>query len=213
MEIQGVIFDLDGVICFTDHYHYLAWKTVADQEDIYFDKEINNRLRGVSRMDSLNIILERAKKEYSEEEKKNLAFQKNEIYKQYLNNMTEKDVSKDTLITLRELKEKNIKIAIGSSSKNTKLILKKIGLLEYFDAICDGNDISKSKPDPEVFLKAAEMLHLKPEHCLVIEDASAGIEAAKAGNFTAVGIGDAHYYAKTDYPITKLKDILDIISK
>ncbi len=213
MEIQGVIFDLDGVICFTDHYHYLAWKAVADQEDIYFDKEINNRLRGVSRMDSLNIILERAKKEYSEEEKKNLAFQKNEIYKQYLNNMNEKDVSEDTLITLKELKAKNIKIAIGSSSKNTKLILEKIGLLDCFDAICDGNDISKSKPDPEVFLKAAEMLHLKPEHCLVIEDASAGIEAAKAGNFTAVGIGDAHDYAKTDYPITKLKDILDIILK
>lgn len=211
MKYRGVIFDLDGVICFTDHFHYLAWKAIADQEGIYFDEIINNRLRGVSRMDSLDIILEKANRTYKVEEKNELACQKNEIYKKYLMKMNTKDVSLDTLKTLKELKARNIKIAIGSSSKNTKLILKQLGLINMFDAICDGNDITKSKPNPEVFLKAAEMLELEPKDCLVVEDAFAGIEAAKAGNFYSAGIGEASNYNKTDFPIKKLSDILEII--
>lgn len=211
MKCLGVIFDLDGVICFTDHFHYLAWKAIADEEGIYFDEKINNRLRGVSRMDSLNIILERANRKYKQEEKNELSVKKNEIYRKHLEKMSTNDVWPDTLETLKKLKEKNIKIAIGSSSKNTKLILEKIGLIDMFDAICDGNDITKSKPDPEVFLKAAEMLNLDPKDCLVVEDAFAGIDAAKAGDFCSAGIGDAKNYSKTDYPINKLSDILEII--
>lgn len=211
MKIKGVIFDLDGVICSTDEFHYLAWKTIADDEGIYFDKSINNRLRGVSRMDSLNIILENAKKEYSEEEKIELANTKNEIYKKYLIRMSPKDVDSSVTKTLKELKSKNIKIAIGSSSKNTKKILRQVGLIDEFDAIADGNDITHSKPNPEVFLVAAKKLHLEPRECIVVEDAFAGIDAANAGKFISVGIGDASKYKKADYKISNIYEILDII--
>jgi len=213
MKINGVIFDLDGVICFTDEYHYLSWKAIADSEGIYFDRKINNRLRGVSRMASLEIILEKADKSYSEEEKIALATKKNDIYKTYLMKMSPKDVSGDVLYTLRTLKEKGIKIAIGSSSKNTKLILKQIGLLNAFDEIADGNDITHSKPDPEVFLCAAEKIKEKPENCIVVEDAYAGIDAANSGHFISVAIGDATNYEKAQYKIKKISDILKLINK
>lgn len=209
-KFKGVIFDLDGVICFTDHYHYLAWKAIADEEGIYFDETINNRLRGVSRMDSLDIILERANRTYTKEEKLALAEKKNEIYKSYLLTMSEKDMDKKTLAALKELKRRGILIAIGSSSKNTKLILKQLGITDLFDAISDGNNISKSKPDPEVFLKAAEMLHLLPSECLVVEDALAGIEAAYRGGFHSIGIGEAATHPHVDYPIHTFEDILSI---
>jgi beta-phosphoglucomutase len=206
---KGFIFDLDGVICFTDEYHYLAWKALADSEGIYFDKEINNRLKGVSRMDSLDIILERANKTYTDEEKVAMATKKNDIYKEYLEEMSEKDVSEEVVNTLKKLKEMGIKISLGSSSKNAKLILSKIGLLDLFDQIADGTDIKNSKPDPEVFLCAANKLGLEPADCCVVEDAKAGIDAAKAGGFTAIGIGDAADYEKTDHPINTFKDILN----
>ncbi len=211
MKYSGVIFDLDGVICFTDEYHYLSWKAIADKEGIYFDRTINNRLRGVSRMASLDIILEKANKTYSEQEKVALATEKNEIYKGYLVKMTPKDVSSDVLKTLKTLRAKGIKIAIGSSSKNTKLILKQIGLLDAFDEIADGNDITHSKPDPEVFLCAAKKIKEDPKDCIVVEDAYAGIDAANAGHFTSVAIGDAANYDKANYKIKKLSDILKII--
>lgn len=211
MKYQGIIFDLDGVICFTDHYHYLAWKAIADEEHIYFDETINNRLRGVSRMDSLDIILERATRTYSLEEKEALAAKKNEIYKQYLLTMSSKDMDIHTLNTLLELKKMGIKIAIGSSSKNTRLILKQLGITELFDAISDGNNISKSKPDPEVFLKAAEMLKMEPKHLLVMEDALAGIEAAYRGGFHSIGIGEATTHPHVDYKVTKFSEILNIV--
>jgi beta-phosphoglucomutase len=211
MKFKGVIFDLDGVICFTDEYHYLAWKAIADKEGIYFDRTINNRLRGVSRMASLDIILERAKKTYTEEEKVALATEKNEIYKSYLVKMSPKDVSKDVLRTLTALRKKGIKIAIGSSSKNTKLILKQIGLLDAFDEIADGNDITHSKPDPEVFLCAAKKIKEDPLDCMVVEDAYAGIDAANAGHFTSVAIGDAANYSEAMFKIKKLSDILNIV--
>jgi beta-phosphoglucomutase len=211
MKYSGVIFDLDGVICFTDEYHYLSWKAIADKEGIYFDRIINNRLRGVSRMASLDIILEKANKTYSEQEKVALATEKNEIYKGYLVKMTPKDVSSDVLKTLKTLRAKGIKIAIGSSSKNTKLILKQIGLLDAFDEIADGNDITHSKPDPEVFLCAAKKIKEDPKDCIVVEDAYAGIDAANAGHFTSVAIGDAANYDKANYKIKKLSDILKIV--
>ena len=211
MQKKGVIFDLDGVICSTDHYHYLAWKTIADEEGIYFDEKINNRLRGVSRMESLDIILEKAEKEYSEEEKKVLAERKNQIYRELLKSMTPKDVTDDVRYTLDELKRRGFLIAIGSSSKNTKFILERIGLFHAFDAIVDGTMITHSKPNPEVFLKAASLLSLTNENCYVVEDAIAGIEAGYSGGFMTIGINVAADYIHTNKGIEKLSDLLNFV--
>ena len=189
--IKAVIFDLDGVICFTDKYHYQAWKTLADGEGIYFDEIINNRLRGVSRMDSLDIILERAQREYSADEKSAMAERKNGIYRELLAQMTPDDLPGEVLAALRELRGMGYKLAIGSSSKNTPMILERIGLSGFFDAVSDGNNITRSKPDPEVFLKAAEFLGLAPEECAVVEDAVAGVEAAHNAGMIAFAVGDA----------------------
>lgn len=210
MKFKGVIFDLDGVICFTDELHYRAWKALADRLNIYFDRDINNRLRGVSRMASLEIILERASQEYTPAEKDAFAAEKNALYADSLRTMSEKDVSDDVRTTLKTLKERGVKIAIGSSSKNTPTILERIGLYDEFDAISDGNNITKSKPDPEVFLKAAEFLGLEPKDCLIVEDAKAGIDAGKAGGFATAGIGEAASYEKSDYKLSKLSDLLSV---
>ena len=170
MKFKGVIFDLDGVLCFTDDYHYQAWKSLADDLNIYFDREINNRLRGVSRMASLDIVLEKSNKQYSDEEKIALATKKNDIYVKLLDNITENDCSNEVRNTLLELKRRGIKIAIGSSSKNTPKILNRLGIYSYFDAISDGNNITHSKPNPEVFLKAAQFINENPQDCLIVED-------------------------------------------
>ena len=167
---EGVIFDLDGVICFTDKYHYQAWKAVADEIGVYFDETINNRLRGVSRMDSLEIILERAERAYTPEEKEALAEKKNDLYRRLLGNMSPADLSGEVKRTMDALRAAGIRLAIGSSSKNTKFILERIGLSGYFDAISDGTNIQRSKPDPQVFQMAAEFLGLQPGCCLVVED-------------------------------------------
>jgi beta-phosphoglucomutase len=211
--MKAVIFDLDGVICFTDKYHYRAWKKLADKEGIYFDETINNRLRGVSRMASLDIILEKANKAYSQEEKEQMAQEKNDTYVKLLENMSPADLSDEVKETLDELRNRGYKLAIGSSSKNTKRILKQIGLGDYFDAISDGTNITNSKPDPEVFLKAAEMISEKPEDCLVVEDALAGIEAAYRGGFKSAGIGEAATHAHVTYPITAFSDLKNICIK
>lgn len=209
--IKGIIFDLDGVLAFSDKYHYKAWKYVADQEGIYFDEIINNRLRGVSRMESLDIILEKATKEYSSEEKLELATAKNNLYVEYLDELKPSDIYLDTRKTLDILISKGYKLAIGSSSRNTLKILTKTDLLKYFDVIVDGNKIKNSKPHPEVFSKAQIEMCLEKEECLVIEDAFSGVDAAKAAGIKAVGIGDASSYDKCDYSINKISDILDII--
>ena len=210
MKFKGIIFDLDGVICFTDKYHYQAWKQMADKEGIYFDEIINNRLRGVSRMASLEIILERADKAYTEEEKEQMAYEKNETYKKLLYNMTTQDLSQEVKDTLDALRAKGCKLAIGSSSRNTKLILGQLGLADYFDAISDGTNITRSKPDPEVFLKAADFLGLQPEDCLVVEDAVAGIDAACAGGFESAGLVEAAEYEKCTYPMRSFGDLVNI---
>ena len=209
--IKGIIFDLDGVLISTDKFHYQAWKAIADEEGIYFDEEINNKLRGVSRMASLEIILEKATKKYSEAEKEALATKKNEIYRNLLGSLTPKDLPKDVKNTIKKLYEDGYHLAIGSSSKNTKYILERLDITNAFDVIVDGSMISKSKPDPEVFSKAQEGLKLKKEECLVVEDAKAGIEAAKAAGLFAVGIGDAKEFEKTDYPINSLLDLFNVI--
>lgn len=208
--MKAFIFDLDGVLVSTDKYHYQAWKKMADDEGIYFDEKINDRLRGVSRMASLGIVLERAGRQYTEEEKVALANKKNDLYRDLLRNLTPADRLAGVTETLEKLRAEGFLLAVGSSSKNTPTILDKIGYGGYFDAVSDGNNITKSKPDPEVFVKAAEMLKLPAEECFVVEDAKAGIDAAKAGGFVSVGIGDAAHYDKTDYKISTISDILKL---
>lgn len=210
-NIYAIIFDLDGVICSTDRYHYLAWKSLADRLGIYFDEEINRQLRGVSRMESLEIVLGRHSSDYSAEEKMALAAEKNEIYKSYLASMTPGDLSKEVRMTLHTLRQRGYLLAIGSSSKNTKQILTQLGLGQFFDAIADGTMITKSKPDPEVFLLAASMLGVLPENSIVIEDAKSGIRAAKAGRFRAIGIKSDGNDPDSDITIKSLKNLIDIL--
>lgn len=211
MRYQGVIFDLDGVICFTDKFHYEAWKAMADEIGVYFDETINNRLRGVSRMASLDIILERADRTYTQEEKEALAERKNNNYKKLLEKMNPADLSDEVKTTLDKLRSMGCLLAIGSSSKNAKFILKQLGLEGYFDAISDGTNITRSKPDPQVFQMAAQFLNLRPEECLVVEDAVAGIDAAKDGGFAAAGLGEAAEYGRTDHPLNTFGDLCGIL--
>ena len=161
--ILGVIFDLDGVIVSTDDCHYLAWKRMADEEGIPFDRKVNERLRGVSRMASLEIILEKATKTYTEEQKVEMATRKNGYYVELIQKLTAADMLPGAMDTLEMLKKRGVKIAIGSSSKNTPIILRQIGLSTYFDAVADGNQITHSKPNPEVFLLGAKLLGLDPK--------------------------------------------------
>ena len=213
-KVKGLIFDLDGVIVFTDKFHYQAWKKMADGMGIYFDEEINNRLRGVSRMDSLEIILERYEGEPLSQEKKDaLAAEKNETYRELLKTMTPADVSQEVRDTLAKLREMGIKISLGSSSKNAKFILERVDLLDAFDAISDGTNITKSKPDPEVFLKGAEFLGLTPADCGVVEDAHEGIDAAKDGGMIGIAIGDACSYDRADYRLNTFSDLIQVVKE
>jgi len=208
MKYKGVIFDLDGVICSTDHYHYLAWKALADKLGAYFDETINNRLRGVSRMASLEIVLERYDGTLSEDEKLAAAEEKNNTYRELLKQMSPADLSPEVKQTLDALRAKGLLLGIGSSSKNTKFILSQIGLGDYFDKISDGTNITRSKPDPEVFLKAAEYLGLEPKDCLVVEDAKAGVQAALAAGMDAAAIGDATSCGLATYNLGRFSDLL-----
>lgn len=198
MSVQAVIFDLDGVIVSTDEYHYEAWNKMSDEEGILFNREINMRLRGVSRMQSLEIILERAEKTYTPNEKEELAARKNQYYVELLQKLSPADILPGVLQVLKELKERGIRLAIGSSSKNTPFILDKIGLGSFFDAVADGNQIQRSKPDPEVFLLAASKLGMKPSNCIVVEDAEAGIEAALAAGMKAAAVSAAAHMETAD---------------
>ncbi|MBR5383645.1 MAG: beta-phosphoglucomutase [Clostridia bacterium] len=208
MQYKGIIFDLDGVICSTDEYHYLAWKALADRLGIPFDRERNNLLRGVSRMASLEIILEKSDKAYSDAEKAAFAEEKNTMYRELLGRMSPADLSDDIRDTLNVLREAGLKLAIGSSSKNTRFILERIGLSNFFDAVADGNCITHSKPHPEVFLKAAGMISLAPDQCIVVEDAHAGVEAAVAGGFDCAAIGDAKDDERARYHLSRISDLL-----
>jgi beta-phosphoglucomutase len=204
---KGIIFDLDGVICHTDTYHYMAWKSLADRLGIYFDEEINNRLRGVSRMQSLEIILEKSDKVYSDKEKEEFANSKNELYRELLNGMSEKDLDEKVRETLEILKERGYKTAIASSSKNARLILSKLKLDNFFDIIIDGNDIKHSKPDKEVFEKAGQGLLLLPEECLVVEDAASGVEGALRAGMKTAGIGEANKLSNVSYRLESFEDL------
>jgi len=214
MKFQAVIFDLDGVICFTDEYHYRAWKTMADGMGIHFDRTINNRLRGVSRMESLEIVLERYDgPTLSQADKERLAAQKNDIYRQSLHEMSTADLSDAVKETLDGLRAMGLKLAIGSSSKNTPFILGQIGLAGYFDAVSDGNNITRSKPDPEVFVKAARMLGIAPERCLVVEDAVSGAEAGHAGGMKVACLGDAAAHGAGDWNMESIRELMEIVKE
>ena len=209
--MKGIIFDLDGVLVHTDEYHCQAWKALADRLGIYFDPVINHRLRGVSRMDSLDIVLEQWKgRPFSQEEKEKLAREKNAAYRRLLQQMTPESVTPEVRDTLAELRRRGYDLAVGSSSKNTKSILAYTQLSGLFQAVSDGTNITRSKPDPEVFLKAAEWLGLLPRECAVVEDAPSGIQAAKAAGMLAIGLGEAAGYGQTDRPISQFQDLLTL---
>lgn len=190
-EIKAVIFDLDGVIVSTDEFHYLAWKELADKEGIPFSREDNERLRGVSRMESLDILLEKASKSYGDAEKTAMAEEKNAIYRNLLKRLSPDDLLPGVAGVLAGLRARGVKMAIGSSSKNAQPILRAIGLAESFDAVADGTHIKRSKPDPEVFTLAARMVATDPEHCLVVEDAHAGVEAGATAGMRVLAVGSA----------------------
>lgn len=204
LKYKAVIFDLDGVIVCTDECHYKGWKKLADEEGIYFDREINQRLRGVSRMESLEIVLEKANKAYTAEEKAEMAERKNNFYREYIKDLTPADVLPGVMDFCEKLRAQGVKLAIGSSSKNTPAILKGIGLDTYFDAVADGNQITKSKPDPEVFLLAAKLVGIAPADCMVVEDAEAGVEAAIAGGMDVLGLGKAVENSNATYKASGL---------
>lgn len=207
MSILGIIFDLDGVLVSTDEYHYQAWEALAGQEKIPYDRSVNIRQRGVSRMESLEILLENAARAYTPEEKKNMADRKNEIYKKMIRNITPSDLLPGVERFLQDMRQNRLRCAIGSSSRNTMTILKGIGLDHFFDAVADGTKISHSKPDPEVFLLAAALLGLPPENCLVIEDADAGIQAAKAAGMHSLAVGAAQDNPAADFRADTLASI------
>jgi beta-phosphoglucomutase len=190
-ELKAVIFDLDGVIVSTDEYHFQAWKKMADAEGIPFERSDNERLRGVSRMESLEIILEKAGRSYNDEEKTALAEKKNNLYRESLASLTADEILPGVAAFLEGLSERGVKTAIGSSSKNAGPILAAIGMSSTFDAVVDGTHIAKSKPDPEVFTKAGTALGVDPEACLVVEDADAGVEAALAAGMKVLAVGSA----------------------
>lgn len=188
---RACIFDLDGVIVDTAKYHFKAWRNLANQLGFDFTEKENERLKGVSRIDSLNLILEWGGMNFSEKIKADLAFQKNEEYLKYIKTMDTAEILPNVVNILEQIQKKsNYKIALGSASKNAKLILEQVGLTKYFDYIVDGSMVTYGKPHPEGFLLAATQLETLPQHCIVFEDAPKGVEAALAGGMFAVGIGD-----------------------
>lgn len=208
MMIKGIIFDLDGVLVSTDEMHYLAWKRLADELGITgFNREDNRRQRGVSRMASLEVVLEKSDKTYTNEEKAELAERKNGYYLELLKDMDNSAVLTGVYGALEILKRRNLLLAVGSASKNAPLILEKTGLLPYLNQVSCGLDTTKSKPDPEVFLVAARKLQLDPAQCLVVEDAAAGIEAAKAGGMRSLGVGPFFDALGADFAAPSLGEV------
>ena len=190
MKYKACLFDLDGVLVDTAIYHFQAWKNLGKNFDYELTEEQNEELKGISRVASLDLILTWAQKEASQEQKNKWLIEKNENYLELISNMNPSEILPGVLDFLQEIKAQGYLIALGSASKNAEVILRKTGLISWFDAIIDGNHVQKSKPDPEVFLKGAEALGVSPENCIVFEDASAGIEAAKRAGMKAIGIGD-----------------------
>lgn len=196
---KAFIFDLDGVIVDTAKYHFMAWQKIAAELDIAFTPEHNEKLKGVSRVRSLDIILELGQISATQEDKNHWLHQKNEDYLSYIDNMNRDEILPGVEMTLQYLREHGQKIALGSASKNARPILEKVHLLQYFDAIVDGNDVTNAKPDPEVFVQAARLLGTDATQSVVFEDSEAGIEAANIAGMVSVGIGDANILSRAQY--------------
>jgi len=212
-NIKGFIFDLDGVITDTAEYHYKSWQSLADEEGLFFNREINEQLRGVSRMDSLEIILDG--KELPEKTKKEWTDRKNSYYQEYLEEITKENILDDMEAKLNNLKKRGYKIAVASSSRNARKVLKNLQISDMFDTISDGNSVENAKPAPDLFLHTAEKLDLKPEECVVLEDAESGVEAALAAEMKAVGVGPQERVGKAHlvYETVDAVDIEEIIEK
>lgn len=206
MNITACIFDLDGVIVDTAKYHYLAWKALADKLGFEFTEEHNERLKGVSRMDSLEILLEIGNVALTDEEKDVCAAEKNALYVTFIEQMQPDEILPNVREFLADLRADGIKISLGSASKNAEMILEKLNLMSAFDAIVDGRHISKAKPDPEVFLTGANKLNESPENCVVFEDAQAGVKAAKNAGMACVGIGESAVLNEADFVIEGFTD-------
>ncbi len=213
-QIRAVLFDLDGVVVFTDKYHYLGWKKVADEQGWDFDEEVNHGCRGVPRLASLQVILDHNKVELPQEEKERLAEIKNDYYKELLKQINEDDIYPGVVPFLEQLKSEGVRMAICSSSKNALPVLDALDLTKYFDAVITGNDIDNPKPDPEIFIKGAAAVNMHPFHCLVFEDAESGVEAAHAAEMKCIGVGPADRLPNatetmTDYAEIDLQALLD----
>jgi len=206
-KIKACIFDLDGVIVDTATFHYKAWKRLANEMGFDLTPEQNEQLKGISRMKSLDILLDIGNISKTDEEKQALADKKNNWYREYIREMKPDDILPGTIRLFNELKEANIKIGVGSASKNAKTILHQIGIENYLDSVIDGNKVSKAKPDPQVFLKGAEEMNEKPEHCVVFEDAQSGIEAAQNGGMYSIGVGSEKTLYKADMVIAGLHEM------
>ncbi|MEX8546688.1 MAG: beta-phosphoglucomutase [Mucilaginibacter sp.] len=207
MDVKACIFDLDGVIVDTAVYHFKSWKRLADELGINFTLHDNERLKGVSRVRSLEIVLEIGNVTKTEAEKQELASRKNEWYTEMISKMKPDEVLPGAKEFLQLVKNAGIKTALGSASKNAGIILDKTGLTPFFDAVIDGNHVSKAKPDPEVFLKGAEAVQVDPKFCVVFEDAIAGVEAALAGGMKVVGIGSPEILSKANLVIPGLSEM------
>lgn len=203
---EAVIFDLDGVITDTAAFHYAAWKKLADELGIYFDKVINESLKGVDRMASLEIVLKKSARQYTKEERLQLANKKNDYYKQMVEQMTPNDILPGVKTLLEELRTQSIKIALASASKNAFTVIDKLGLQHYLDYLVDAGKINHSKPDPEIFITAANGLSASCDKCIGVEDAKAGIKAIKAAGMFAVGIGSPQILWEADDVISGLND-------
>ena len=207
MRTRACIFDLDGVIVDTAKYHYLAWKRLADQLGINFPEKDNERLKGVSRMASLEIILEIGKRKLNTGQKHDYATLKNKWYVEYISRMTPDEILPGSVEFINELRNADIRVAIGSASKNTPMILNRVGIENLFDAVADGNIVSKAKPDPEVFIRAAGMVGIDPGNCIVFEDAIAGVLAALNAGMICIGVGSPEVLKKAHYVISGLKEM------
>ncbi len=205
---KGAIFDLDGVIVDTAVFHYIAWRELANELGFEFTESDNERLKGVSRMTSLDILLSVGNVSASEEQKQQWAAEKNDRYVNLLKNLNEKSMLDGVKEYILKLRSEGTKIALGSASKNAPFILERLGIFDLFDAVVDGNSVSKAKPDPEVFLKGAELLGLNPEECTVFEDSQAGIDAAINGGFHTVAVDKNGVLKKAEKYITVLSDLL-----
>lgn len=203
-NIKACIFDLDGVIVDTAIYHYKAWRRLANSLDFDFSEQQNEQLKGVSRMRSLEIVLQAGSITKTDAEKEQLAAQKNTWYVEMINQMTTDEILPGAREFVQTCRDAGIKTALGSASKNSMTILEKLQIVNLFDAIIDGNKVTKAKPDPEVFLKGAEALGIEPQYCVVFEDAIAGVEAAKAGGMKAIGIGDPKILHEADLVVSGL---------